>query len=330
MIITTLMLAIGISAAFAQEKDYVILIHGGAGNMKAMEENPEQQTQYFASLETALRIGEKKMEETGNGVDVVLEVIHYFESNPLFNAGVGATVSAAGLFELDACIMEGRDLSAGAVAGVTHVKHPIDAAYAVKTKSEHVLLMGGGAEEFAAENGLEMVEDNSYFATPKTMQWVEEFKAQSKKMGTVGCVVLDRNGNLVAGTSTGGMLGKKYGRVGDAPLVGSGTYADNEGVAVSCTGHGEYFIRHNVSANLNFRVKLLKQPVKEAARELLFNELNAKEGRGGLIAVDKKGNFTLDFNTPGMFRGYIYKEKGSSESVGEVGVLTGMRPISKP
>lgn len=321
------MLCMTIAAVKAQDKDYVIVIHGGAGNMTSMKNSPEQQEQYYAALEEALQIGEKKMQETGKGLDVVLAVINYFESNPLFNAGIGATVSAAGAFELDACLMEGKDLSAGSVAGVKHIKHPINAAHAVKTLTEHVMLTGEGADQFASDNGLEMVDDNMYFATPKTMKWVEEFKARSRKNGTVGCVVLDKEGNLTAGTSTGGMLGKKYGRVGDAPIVGAGTYADNDGVAVSCTGHGEYFIRHNVSANLNFRVKMMNQPLSEASKAIIFGELSSDAGNGGLIAVDKYGNFTMDFNSSGMFRGYIYREKGSENYKGEVGILQEMRTI---
>ena len=237
----------------------------------------------------------------------------YFEGNPLFNAGIGATVAADGSFELDAAIMEGKDLSAGAVAGVEHVKHPINAAYAVKTQSPHVMLSGAGAEEFAREQGLEMVDDNLYFATPKTMKWVEQFKAESKKNGTVGCVVLDKQGNLTAGTSTGGMLRKKWGRIGDSPVIGAGTYADNASCAVSCTGHGEYYIRHAVAFNVCARYKYLNESVEQATDYIIHQELNTDAGNGGLIAVDRKGNFAMPYNSQGMFRGFLYKEKGSSE-----------------
>ena len=192
--------------AMAQEREYVIVVHGGAGAMGSLEEQPEKAQQYYNALDSALMIGDKILATGGDGRQAVMAVINYFESNPLFNAGVGATVAADGSFELDAAIMEGKDLSAGAVAGVKHVKHPIDAAYAVKSNSPHVMLSGAGAEQFAREQGLDMVEDNLYFATPKTMKWVEEFKQASKKNGTVGCVVLDKQGNLTAGTSTGGML----------------------------------------------------------------------------------------------------------------------------
>ena len=258
-------------------------------------------------------IGDSVLSAGGDGPQAVLAVIHYFEGNPLFNAGIGATVTADGTFELDAAIMEGHDLSAGAVAGVKHVKHPIDAAYAVKEQSPHVMLSGSGAEAFAREKGLDMVDDNLYFATPKTMKWVEKFKAESKKNGTVGCVVLDRDGNLTAGTSTGGMLGKRWGRIGDSPVIGAGTYADNQSCAVSCTGHGEYFIRHAVAYNLCARYKYLGEPIAQAADSIIHKELNSEAGNGGLIAVDRLGNFAMPYNSGGMFRGYLYKEKASGQ-----------------
>jgi len=321
VLFTLLMMSVFLLPVHAQEKEYVILVHGGAGVMSALQEHPEQRDMYYEALDSALQIGERQMQLTGKGADVVLAVINYFESNPLFNSGIGATVSAAGQFELDASIMEGKDLSAGSVAGVKHIKNPINAAYAVKKLTPHVMLSGDGADQFAAENGLETVDDNLYFATPKTLQWVEKFKEESKKNGTVGCVVLDKDGNLTAGTSTGGMLGKKYGRIGDAPIIGSGTYADNAGCAVSCTGHGEYFIRHSVASNLNFRVKFMKQPIDEAANEIIFKELNSEEGNGGLIAVDKEGNYTMPFNSGGMFRGVLYREKKTGYLTEEIGIF---------
>ena len=278
------------------EREYVIVVHGGAGEMGDKADDPEVAGKYYAALDSALNIGREVLDGGGNGTEAVKAVIRYFEGNPLFNAGVGATISAEGYFELDAAIMEGKDLSAGAVAGVRHVKHPIDAAYAVKTASPHVMLSGTGADRFAEEQGLETVEDNSYFATPRTMKWVKELQAKSKKNGTVGCVVLDSEGNLTAGTSTGGMFGKKWGRIGDAPVIGAGTYADND-----------------VAFNLNARYKFLGESLEEAARHIIFNELNREEGNGGLIAVDKEGNFTMPFNCSGMYRGYLYKEKASGK-----------------
>lgn len=304
----------------AQKREYVIVVHGGAGAMKGLENDSVKAAQYYAALDSALIIGDKILSTGADGAEAVVAVISFFENNPLFNAGIGATCTAEGTFELDASIMQGKDLMAGAVAGVKHVKHPINAAYAVMTKSPHVMLSGTGAEEFAAGQGLEMVQDNMYFATPKTMEWIERLKKESKKNGTVGCVVLDKKGNLTAGTSTGGMFKKRWGRIGDSPVIGAGTYADNNSCAVSCTGHGEYFIRHAVAYNLCARVKYLKEPVDKAAEAIIFTELNENEGNGGLIAVDKDGNFTMTFNSGGMFRGYLYKEQGKSTVEKEVGI----------
>lgn len=295
------------------ERDYVIVVHGGAGDIAGITGNQERAEQYYAALDSALMIGDKILSEGGKGTDAVIAVIEYFEGNPLFNAGIGATISAEGFFELDAAIMDGSDLSAGSVAGVKHIKHPIAAANAVRTSSPHVMLSGTGAEEFAGSQGLEMVEENIYFATPKTMKWVKEFQQKSKKNGTVGCVVLDSYGNLAAGTSTGGMFKKRWGRIGDAPIIGAGTYADNESCAVSCTGHGEYFIRHAVAHSLSARYKFLGESLTDAARHIIFEELNSNEGNGGLIAVDKDGNIAMEFNSTGMFRGYLYRESSTGE-----------------
>ena len=312
---------------YAQEREYVIVVHGGAGAMKGLENDKAKAAEYYAALDSALTIGDAILSRGGEGPEAVMAVINYFEGNPLFNAGVGATCTIDGTFELDASIMEGKDLSAGAVAGVKYVKHPINAAYAVKTKTEHVMLAGEGADLFAKEQGLETVTDNQYFATPKTMKWIEELKKESKKNGTVGCVVLDKQGNLTAGTSTGGRFKKQWGRVGDSPVIGAGTYADNDGCAVSCTGHGEYFIRHVVAYNLSTRVKMLNQPIEKAADEIIFGELNAEAGNGGLIAVDRKGNIAMPFNSGGMHRGYLYKEKGKDKVVKAVGIGQTMKVL---
>lgn len=307
-------------SAQGQEREYVILIHGGAGAMNALKDNPERETQYYSALDSALITGYNVLNSGGKGVDAVVAVVSYLENCPLFNAGVGATVTANGTFELDASIMEGKDLSAGAVAGVKHIKNPINTARLVKDNSPHVMLSGVGAEEFAAANGVEMVKDNMYFATPKTLKWIEELKEKLKKNGTVGCVVLDSEGNLTAGTSTGGMLNKRWGRIGDSPVIGAGTYADNASCAVSCTGHGEHFIRHAVAFNLCARYKYLNESVNEAGDYIIHTELKPDAGSGGLIAIDKNGNFAMPFNTEGMFRGYLYKEKGNAKVVKQVGI----------
>lgn len=324
-ILTALML-IGLSLGWAQERDYVIVVHGGAGSMSRLKDDPGKAGQYYAALDSALSIGDAILAAGGDGPQAVMAVINYFENNPLFNAGKGATCTSSGTFELDASIMEGRDLSAGAVAGVRTVRNPINAAYAVKTKTKHVMLAGEGADNFAREQGLETV-DNSYFMTPSTHKWVEEFKKQSRKNGTVGCVVLDKKGNLTAGTSTGGMFRKQWGRVGDSPVIGAGTYADNDGCAVSCTGHGEYFIRHAVAHSLSMRVKLLHQPIAEAAAYIIHRELSSDAGNGGLIAVDRQGNIAMDYNSGGMFRGYLYRDKATGKVSRAVGITEEMKQL---
>lgn len=326
-LLIAILLLLPLCRVMAQERDYVIVVHGGAGAMGGLDKDQEKAARYYAALDSALSIGDAILSAGGEGPQAVMAVINYFENNPLFNAGIGATCTNAGAFELDAAIMEGKDLTAGAVAGVKTVKHPINAAYAVKTRTPHVMLAGEGADLFAKAQGLEIVDDNMYFATPKTMKWIDELKKESKKNGTVGCVVLDRQGNLTAGTSTGGMFKKQWGRVGDSPVIGAGTYADNEGCAVSCTGHGEYFIRHVVAYNLSTRVKLLHQPIAEAADYIIHTELNTDAGNGGLIAVDKKGNFAMPFNSGGMFRGYLYKEKGKDKVSKAVGIGKDMKVL---
>jgi beta-aspartyl-peptidase (threonine type) len=301
----------------AQKREYALAIHGGAGAMEAVVNDSSLAAPYYAALDSALRIGEKLLAEGAQAEEVVIAVICYLEDNPLFNAGKGATLTSEGTFELDASIMLGKDLSAGAVAGVKTVRNPIKAAYAVMAQSPHVMLSGKGAEHFAAEQGLEIVE-NAYFATPRTLRLIEQMKKE--KNGTVGCVVLDRHGNLAAGTSTGGMFGKRWGRIGDAPIIGAGTYAVNNSCAVSCTGHGEYFIRHAVAFNLCARYKYLDETILQASEYIIHRELNAEAGNGGLIAVDKNGQIAMPFNCAGMFRGSIYKETSSPVSVHSVGI----------
>lgn len=310
-------LSISISA---QKREYVIVVHGGAGTISALENNPTLSSIYHAALDSALQIGAALLEKGEEGGKAVIAAINYLENNPLFNAGKGATVSAEGYFELDASFMQGSDLSAGAVAGVRTIKNPITAAYAVMSETQHVMLSGTGADHFAKEYRIETVDDNLYFATPKTLQWIEDMKKENEKNGTVGCVVLDKHGNLYAGTSTGGMLKKQWGRIGDSPIIGAGTYADNNSCAVSCTGHGEYFIRHVVAYNLCTRYKYLNESVEEAANHIIYNELNTNAGNGGLIAVDKDGNIAMPFNSNGMFRGFLYKQEGNPEVVKKTGI----------
>jgi beta-aspartyl-peptidase (threonine type) len=319
LFITVCLLLLPAVSSQAGEREYALVIHGGAGNLSATENDPVRAPLLYAAMDSALAIGESILAQGGEAEKAVMAVICYLENNPLFNAGKGATVTSEGAFELDAALMLGKDLSAGAVAGVKNIKNPILAAYAVMTQSPHVMLSGAGADHFAAEQGLETV-DNTYFATPRTLEWIEQFKKESAKNGTVGCVALDKQGNLAAGTSTGGMLRKRWGRIGDAPVIGAGTYADNNSCAVSCTGHGEYFIRHAVAFNLCARYKYLHESVAEAAHHIIHHELNADEGNGGLIALDKDGNIAMPFNSSGMIRASLYKEKSAPAAVRQTGI----------
>ncbi len=296
--------------SFAQEKGkYTIVIHGGAGTFDKSF-NDSLKADYMSSLKEALSIGQKILENGGNSIDAVEKVISYFENDPKFNAGKGAVFTSEGTHELDASIMNGADLSCGAVAGVKHIKHPISLARLVMEKTKHVLLCGEGADAFGKEMNVDYV-DNNYFDTPARLEQFEKIKGS--KHGTVGCVALDTHGNLAAATSTGGTGYKMPGRVGDSPIIGAGTYADNNTCAVSCTGEGELFIKNDIAFNLNALMAYKGLPLKDAADELIYKRL--KENTGGLIAVDKSGNFTMPFNTNGMLRGVA-----NSEGLFEVGV----------
>src|SRR5690606_26456637 len=244
-------------------------------------------------------------------LDAVEAVIRHMEDDSLFNAGKGSVFSFDGKHELDASIMNGKDLSCGAVGGVSKIKNPISAARAVMERSEHVLLAGRGAEQFAKHNNLDTV-DPSYFYTKSrydALQKLKKNKLQPEKRGTVGCVALDMHGNLAAGTSTGGMTGKRFQRIGDSPVIGAGTYADNNSCAVSCTGHGEFFIRYAVAKDLACLVEYRELSLEKAASTVIFDKLKKAGGEGGLIAIDKDGNISMCFNTPGMFRGYCLPDK---------------------
>ncbi|MCF6358363.1 MAG: isoaspartyl peptidase/L-asparaginase [Draconibacterium sp.] len=300
---------------FSQQK-YAIVIHGGAGVMSKSRMSEEIRAEYKAKLNEALTVGEKQLKEGANAVDVVVAVINVMENSPLFNAGKGAVFAHNKRNELDASIMEGSSLNAGAVAGVDDIKNPITAAREVMTNSKHVLLSGKGASEFAKKQGLEIV-PNKYFHTKSRYESLERLlkkeRERTKKdnMGTVGCVVLDSHGNLAAGTSTGGMTNKRYGRIGDTPIIGAGTYANNKTCAVSCTGHGEYYIRLGFARDISAMMEYKNLTVDEACREEI-RKLTELKGTGGVIAIDAKGNIAMEFNTSGMFRGYI-KSSGEKE-----------------
>jgi len=282
--------------------EYALVLHGGAGYMNFQNVPEEAQKQFKHSLDSALQLGLELLKEGGSSLDAVETVIRCLEDNPLFNAGKGAVFTREGKNELDASIMTGWDLNAGAVAGVTTIRNPISAARAVMEKSEHVLLAGKGAEVFAAQEGLELV-DPSYFYTQKRFESFQKARA-NEKHGTVGCVALDRQGNLSAGTSTGGMTNKKYGRIGDSPIVGAGTYANNATCGVSATGHGEFFIRWAVAHDISALMEYKGYDVEKAAKELVEKKLAEVGGDGGVICLDRFGRTAMITNTSGMFRAY--------------------------
>ena len=283
--------------------DWAIALHGGAGAMSPENYTPEQIQQYEAELTAALGVGEEILKSGGTSLDAVEKVVRYLEDCPLFNAGRGAVYTNDGKNELDAAIMSGADLQAGAVAGVGDIKNPISAARMVMEKSEHVLMVGKGASLFASQNGAEVV-DSSYFYTERSFRALQRALERDKKMGTVGCVALDKHGNLAAATSTGGMTNKQYGRVGDVPIIGAGTYANNSTCAVSATGHGEYFIRYTVAHDISALMEYKGLSLAQAADEVIHKKLEEVDGRGGIISVDKWGNVHLSFNTSGMFRAF--------------------------
>ncbi len=284
--------------------EYALVIHGGAGNITRENLPDSMAAEYYRELQAALVVGHRILDTGGTALDAVEAVVRYLEDCPLFNAGKGAVFTAEGKNELDASIMDGATGMAGAVAGVTTLKNPISAARAVMEKSPHVMLAGKGAEAFAMQQGLEIVPP-SYFHTPDRYKSWQEAKEKLDKKGTVGAVALDKKGNLAAATSTGGMMMKQWGRIGDAPVIGAGTYASNQSCAVSCTGHGEYFIRNAVAYDLSARMQYAGTSLHNGAHEILHVKLKEQGGTGGLIAIDKNGNFVMDFNTTGMFRGYL-------------------------
>lgn len=327
-----LALAMLSAAAAAGEKpqsvsDVVLGLHGGIGQPPGDLSQAEER-QIRTALEQALLAGRKVLlQESATSLDAVEAAIRLLEDSPLFNAGKGAVFTWEGRNELDAAIMEGRRKRAGAVAGVTVVKNPIAAARAVMEKSKHVMLIGRGAETFATQAGLEIVEPAYFWTKPRWEQLEEQRKAkppggaspQSSRgprgdrasrheWGTVGAVALDRHGNLAAGTSTGGMSGKMFGRVGDSPIIGAGTYADNSGCAVSCTGHGEYFIRFAVAHEINALMIHRDLPVESAADRVINQTLKAAGGSGGTIVLDAQGHFSAAFNTEGLYRGWITRD----------------------
>ncbi|MEL7122463.1 MAG: isoaspartyl peptidase/L-asparaginase [Bacteroidota bacterium] len=308
------------SAVSAEETvakpDYAIVIHGGAGTILKENMTPEMEADYRSALNEALNIGEEILKAGGKSIDAVTQTIMYLEDSPLFNAGKGSVFTHEEKNELDAAIMNGADLNAGTVAGLTTIKNPITAAKAIMENSKHVMLIGAGAEEFAQEQKLEQV-DPSYFFTQRRWDAIQQIlnpdetkplgyvdNTADHKFGTVGCVALDKTGNIVAGTSTGGMTNKRYGRVGDVPIIGAGTYANNTTCGVSATGHGEFFIRYTVAHDISALMDYADMSLQEASDEVVMKKLVEAEGSGGIIAIDHNGNVSMTFNSAGMYRGY--------------------------
>ena len=341
------------ATTFSQEKltnmsdNFMLVIHGGAGTILKKNMTDEKEKLYRDKLNEALQAGHKILKEGGTAVDAVEATINLMENSPLFNAGKGSVFTNAGTNEMDASIMDGKTLNAGAVAGVKTIKNPISAARIVMEKSPHVMLSGDGADQYAKEMGVETASPDYFKDSIRYRQWLKlketekqqldhdatepkgndgipeegnnidpseiEFNINiDEKYGTVGCVALDRHGNLAAGTSTGGMTNKRWGRIGDSPVIAAGTYANNKTCAVSCTGHGEYFIRNVVAYDISAHMEYKSIGVDEAAKQVIHKKLNELGGTGGVIVLDAQGNFTMQFNTAGMYRGYM-KANGESE-----------------
>ena len=307
--------------ALEKQSEFAIIIHGGAGTILRGNLSKKKEKAYRDKLEEAIRAGYTILKNGGTSQLAVVKTIQIMEASPLFNAGKGAVFTHEETNELDASFMDGETLNAGAVAGVKNVKSPIELAVKIMTDSEHVMLSGEGASIFAKEKGLEMV-DPAYFYTERRFKSLQRIKNRAKteldnndkkaafydtdiknaKFGTVGCVALDKNGNIAAGTSTGGMTNKRWGRIGDAPIIGSGTYANNKTCGVSSTGWGEYFIRSQVAYDISAQMEYQKKTLKEATKDVIQNKLTKLGGTGAVVALDNNGNMSFEFNTAGMYR----------------------------
>jgi len=317
-------------ATSTQEIPFALVIHGGAGTIKKENMTDAQEEAYREKLQEALDVGYAILEKGGSAQEAVQKTINVMEDSPLFNAGKGAVLNSLGKQEMDASIMDGKTLNAGAVAGVSHIRNPINAAILVKDSTRHILLSGKGAEDFAKQHQLKM-EEESYFLTEKRQQQL--IKAQGKEQayldekiknielidnhqyGTVGCVAIDKEHNIVAGTSTGGMTNKKFGRIGDSPIIGAGTYANNKTCGVSCTGTGEYFMRTLAAHQTSNLMQFKELSLQDALKQVIHVEIDSLGGDGGMIGLDKNGNIAWDFNTEGMYRGY---RKSTGENIIEI------------
>lgn len=321
-------------SADGQATKYVMVIHGGAGTIEKRFMTLEKEQAYMQALTEALQKGYDLLQAGKSSLDAVQAAVNVMEDSPLFNAGKGAVFTNDGKNELDASIMDGQTLKAGAVAGVRNIKNPIDAARAVMEKSEHVMMVGRGASQFAAANGCDTVSESYFFTQERwdqlqrTIQKEEAGRAAfhdvdirkspisgiseaDKKFGTVGAVALDKNGNLAAGTSTGGMTNKRYGRVGDSPIIGAGTYCNNATAGISCTGWGEYYVREVAANRVSALIELKGLSVVDAAKQVI-DEIGKMGGDGGIISLDKSGKVAMEFNTSGMYRGTV-DENGKIE-----------------
>ena len=307
---------------------FCLAIHGGAGTILKKTMTPEIEKEYRDKLEESLQAGFNILKDGGSSLDAVQTAINILEDSPLFNAGKGAVFTNTGTNELDASIMDGNTLNAGAVAGIKKIQNPINLARLVMEKSPHLMMVGEGAEIFAQENGVEFVTPDYFYTERRWQQLQKRLQEEEEnnkslnntahqkyepdftdsKFGTVGCVSLDQNGDLAAGTSTGGMTNKRFGRVGDSPIIGAGTYANNQTCAVSATGEGEYFIRSLVTHDISALMAYKNMSLHEAANHVIMEKLTKLGGSGGIIAMDKNGNIAMPFNTAGMYRGYIDKD----------------------
>ena len=332
-ILTGLILSAHSNTLLAKEVPFAIAIHGGAGTIKKERFTPEKEAAYRAKLQESVEAGYAILENGGTSLDALTASINILENSPFFNAGKGAVYTHDETHEMDASIMEGKNRQAGAVAGVKHIENPINLARLVMDESVHVMLSGDGAETFAQSQGIKLV-SNNIFDTEHRYKSLQRAKAKMKKaketnkdyqaahqslaveykVGTVGAVALDKYGNIAAGTSTGGMTNKRFGRIGDAPVIGAGTFADNASCAVSATGHGEYFIRYNVAADICARVQYQGKTIEQAGNEVIHDVLKPVGGTGGVIIIDAKGNISLPFNTKGMYR--ASKASGQKTYVG--------------
>lgn len=300
-----------------------IVIHGGAGTILRANMTPEREAAYREVLAEAIQVGHTILKNGGSSQEAVEKTIHIMEDSPLFNAGKGAVLTSDETIELDASFMHGAQLDAGAISGVKTIRHPISAAIKVMENSPHVMLSGAGADAFAASQGLEIVAPEYFFterrinslkrvkeaeAKKESISSIEEAFVQHQRYGTVGCVALDLEGNLAAGTSTGGMTNKKWNRIGDAPIIGAGTYANNATCAISATGWGEFFIRSVVAHDISALMEYKGLSIQEAAHTVIHDKVGGLGGDGGVVGIDSKGNVAMEMNTPGMYRAHMDAE----------------------